>query len=42
MTENVIRQAEQYEAEHGNYRDHIGEITLKARGLSAGQSHSPW
>jgi Cu(I)/Ag(I) efflux system membrane protein CusA/SilA len=33
MTENVIRQAEQYEAEHGNYRDHIGEITLKAARL---------
>ncbi len=33
MTENVIRQAEQYEAEHGNYRDHIWEITLKAAQL---------
>src|SRR5208283_4313251 len=33
MTENVIRQAEQYEAEHGNYREHIGEITLKAARL---------
>ncbi len=33
MTENVIRQAEQYEAEHGNYRDHIWEITLKAARL---------
>ncbi len=30
MTENVIRHAEQYEAEHGNYRDHIWEITLGA------------
>ena len=33
MTENVIRQAEQYEEEHGNYRDHIWEITLKAARL---------
>ncbi len=33
MTENVIRQAEQYEEEHGNYREHIGEITLKAARL---------
>lgn len=33
MTENVIRQAEQYEAEHGNYRDHIWEITLNAARL---------
>jgi Cu(I)/Ag(I) efflux system membrane protein CusA/SilA len=33
MTENVIRQAEQYEAEHGDYRSHIGEITLKAARL---------
>ena len=33
MTENVIRQAEQYEQEHGNYRDHIWEITLKAARL---------
>jgi len=33
MTENVIRQAEQYEAEHGNYREHIWEITLKAARL---------
>ena len=33
MTENVIRQAEQYEAEHGNYSDHIWEITLKAARL---------
>jgi Cu(I)/Ag(I) efflux system membrane protein CusA/SilA len=30
MTENVIRQAEQYEREHGNYREHIWEITLNA------------
>ena len=33
MTENVIRQAEQYEAEHGNYREHIWEITLNAARL---------
>ena len=33
MTENVIRQAEQYEHKHGNYRDHIWEITLKAARL---------
>ncbi|MDR3745269.1 MAG: CusA/CzcA family heavy metal efflux RND transporter [Acidobacteriaceae bacterium] len=33
MTENVIRQAEQYEHEHGNYREHIGEITLNAARL---------
>lgn len=33
MTENVIRQAEQYEHEHGNYRDHIWEITLNAAKL---------
>ena len=33
MTENVIRQAEQYEQEHGNYRDHIWEITLNAARL---------
>jgi Cu(I)/Ag(I) efflux system membrane protein CusA/SilA len=33
MTENVIRQAEQYEEEHGNYRDHIWEITLNAARL---------
>jgi len=33
MTENVIRQAEQYEEEHGNYRDHIVEITLNAARL---------
>jgi copper/silver efflux system protein len=30
MTENVIRHAEQYEEEHGNYREHIREITLSA------------
>jgi len=33
MTENVIRQAEQYEHEHGNYREHIFEITLNAARL---------
>jgi Cu(I)/Ag(I) efflux system membrane protein CusA/SilA len=33
MTENVIRQAEEYEHTHGNYRDHIGEITLNAARL---------
>jgi Cu(I)/Ag(I) efflux system membrane protein CusA/SilA len=33
MTENVIRQAEQYEEEHGNYREHIWEITLNAAKL---------
>jgi Cu(I)/Ag(I) efflux system membrane protein CusA/SilA len=33
MTENVIRQAEKYEEEHGNYRDHIWEITLEAARL---------
>ena len=33
MTENVIRQAEQYEEEHGDYRAHIGEITLNAARL---------
>jgi Cu(I)/Ag(I) efflux system membrane protein CusA/SilA len=33
MTENVLRQAEQYEQEHGNYRDHIWEITLNAARL---------
>jgi Cu(I)/Ag(I) efflux system membrane protein CusA/SilA len=33
MTENVIRQAEQYEEDHGNYREHIGEITLNAARL---------
>ncbi len=30
MTENVIRQAEKYSEEHGDYRDHIWEITLNA------------
>lgn len=30
MTENVIRQAEKYEEEHGSYREHIWEITLNA------------
>ena len=33
MTENVIRQAEEYEHTHGNYRDHIWEITLNAARL---------
>jgi Cu(I)/Ag(I) efflux system membrane protein CusA/SilA len=33
MTENVIRQAEQYDEEHGSYRDHIWEITLNAARL---------
>ncbi|HVP44341.1 MAG TPA: CusA/CzcA family heavy metal efflux RND transporter [Terriglobales bacterium] len=33
MTENVIRQAEKYEEEHGNYREHIWEITLNAAKL---------
>jgi Cu(I)/Ag(I) efflux system membrane protein CusA/SilA len=33
MTENVIRQAEQYDEEHGNYREHIWEITLNAARL---------
>jgi len=33
MTENVIRQAEQYEKEHGNYREHIVEITINAARL---------
>jgi Cu(I)/Ag(I) efflux system membrane protein CusA/SilA len=33
MTENVLRQAEQYEEEHGNYREHIGEIVLHAAQL---------
>jgi len=42
MTENVIRQAEQYEEEHGNYRDHIWEITLNAARLVAGQFLLPW
>ncbi len=33
MTENVIRQAEKYEEEHGSYREHIWEITLNAARL---------
>ena len=33
MTENVIRQAEKYEEEHGGYREHIWEITLSAARL---------
>jgi Cu(I)/Ag(I) efflux system membrane protein CusA/SilA len=33
MTENVLRQAEQYQKEHGNYREHMGEITLNAARL---------
>jgi Cu(I)/Ag(I) efflux system membrane protein CusA/SilA len=33
MTENVIRQAEQYEHKHGNYREDIWEITLNAARL---------
>jgi Cu(I)/Ag(I) efflux system membrane protein CusA/SilA len=33
MTENVIRQAERYEEEHGNYREHIWEITFSAARL---------
>lgn len=33
MTENVIRQAEQYDEEHGNYREHIWEITFNAARL---------
>jgi Cu(I)/Ag(I) efflux system membrane protein CusA/SilA len=33
MTENVIRQAEQFEEERGNYREHIWEITLNAARL---------
>ena len=33
MTENVIRQAEDYEHKHGNYREHIWEITLNAARL---------
>lgn len=33
MTENVIRQAEKYEEEHGNYREHIWDITLDAARL---------
>jgi copper/silver efflux system protein len=30
MTENVIRQAAKYSEEHGDYRDHICEITVDA------------
>jgi Cu(I)/Ag(I) efflux system membrane protein CusA/SilA len=33
MTENVLRHAETYCAEHGEYRSHIGEITLGAARL---------
>src|SRR3989442_819919 len=33
MTENVIRHAEQYAEEHGEYRSKIGEITLNAARL---------
>ena len=33
MTENVIRQAEKYSEEHGDYRPHIWEITLNAAKL---------
>ena len=33
VTENVIRQAEKYSEEHGDYRDHIWEITLNATKL---------
>ena len=33
MTENVIRQAERYFEEHGEYRSHIWEITLEAAKL---------
>src|SRR5438445_5420692 len=33
MTENVLRQAEHYQAEHGEYESRIGEITLKAAQL---------
>ncbi len=33
MTENVIRQAEKYSEEHGDYRSHIWEITLNAAKL---------
>lgn len=32
MTENVLRRAEQYEEEHGDYHAHIGEIVLDAAG----------
>src|SRR5262249_381166 len=33
MTENVLRHAETYSEEHGNYRSHIAEITLAAARL---------
>src|SRR5437868_8118785 len=33
MTENVIRHAEQYSEEHGEYRSHMFEITLNAARL---------
>src|SRR5215813_2378288 len=33
MTENVLRHAEQYAAEHGEYRSTMGEITLAAAKL---------
>ncbi len=33
MTENVLRHAEQHNEKHGNYRDHIREITLSAARL---------
>ncbi len=33
MTENVIRHAERYEEEHGDYRSHIRDITLNAARL---------
>ena len=33
MTENVLRHAETYNQEHGNYRSRIGEITLGAARL---------
>jgi Cu(I)/Ag(I) efflux system membrane protein CusA/SilA len=33
MTENVIRQAEKYSEEHGDYRAHIWEITLNSAKL---------
>ena len=33
MTENVIRQAEQYDEQHGDYRERIWEITLNAAKL---------
>jgi copper/silver efflux system protein len=33
MTENVIRHAEQYAEQHGEYRSRIGEITLNAARL---------